>query len=119
MTEIKTYSGGCHCGKVRFEVKANISTVMSCNCSICQKTGTLLAFVSADDFKLQAGEDHLTDYQFAKMKIHHRFCSTCGVRSFANGLRPDGQPMYAVNVRCLDEIDLKSLQLKEIDGRSF
>lgn len=119
MTETKTYTGGCHCGKVRFDVKADIQEVISCNCSICQKTGALLAFVSADQFQIESGEEALNDYQFAKKRIHHRFCTTCGVRSFANGTRPDGQAMIAVNVRCLDGIDLKPLKIKEIDGKSF
>jgi hypothetical protein len=119
MTEIKTYAGSCHCGKVRFEVKADVSSVMSCNCSICQRTGALLAFVGADQFTLQAGGDQLSDYQFGKKHIHHQFCANCGIRPFGHGAGPNGQEMYAINVRCLDDIDLKPLKITEYDGKSL
>lgn len=118
MSEAKTYTGGCHCGNVRYEVKTDISNVISCNCSICSKTGTLLAFVPASQFKLLSGEGKLTDYLFNKQVIHHLFCATCGVRSFATGTGPDGTEMRAVNVRCLDDVDLTALRIKAVDGKS-
>ncbi|AUX26110.1 aldehyde-activating protein [Sorangium cellulosum] len=120
MAELKTYTGGCHCGKVRFEVKADLSApVMSCNCSICAKTGTLLTFAPAEQFTLQQGGDALTDYQFNKKMIHHMFCSVCGIRSFARGTAPNGSEMCAINVRCLDDVDLDALTVTRIDGKSM
>ena len=114
----QTYSGGCQCGKVRYEVSANIGEVVSCNCSRCAKLGWLLAFVPAADFKLLSGEDSTTEFQFNKHIIHHLFCSTCGIESFAKGIGPGGAEMVALNVRCLDGIDLDSLNVKKVDGRS-
>src|SRR5688572_7970505 len=105
MAETKTYSGGCHCGQVRYEVTAAIDRVMSCNCSICSKRGSLLAFVGADQFRLKSGENALTEYLFNKKAIHHLFCKTCGIMSFARGSMPDGKPMVSINVRCLDGVD--------------
>ncbi len=96
-----------------------MSEALSCNCSICSKTGALLAFVGKDQFKLLEGEDVLSDYQFGKKHIHHRFCQSCGLRSFANGAGPDGSEMYAINLRCVDGIDLSSLKIKEFDGKSL
>lgn len=120
MTELKTYEGGCHCGKVRYSATLDLSQPMvSCNCSICSKTGALLGFVPAESFTLRSGEKDLTDYQFNKKVIHHLFCSTCGVRSFARGTTPDGKQMAAINVRCLDSVDLEKLQVMKVDGRSF
>jgi hypothetical protein len=119
MTKNKTYTGGCHCGKVRYEVAMSLDRIISCNCSICSKTGTLLAFVPADQFKLLSGENNLTDYQFNKKVIHHVFCSTCGVRSFARGKGPDGAEMRAVNVRCLDDVDVSTLTPMQFDGKSM
>ena len=113
------HTGGCHCGRVRYEVEADIDEVMSCNCSMCQKRGSLLSFVPEQQFTLLSGGDDLTDYQFNKKIIHHLFCSTCGVASFARGVAPDGSEMVALNVRCLDDIDLDALPVKRIDGRSF
>jgi hypothetical protein len=118
MDEIKTYTGGCHCGKVRFEVTMDLASVISCNCSICAKAGLLLAFTSEDEFKLLSGEDVLSDYQFNRKLIHHVFCSNCGVRSFARGATPDGRELRAINVRCLDDVDISALTLTPIDGKN-
>ena len=119
MAESKTYEGGCHCGKVRYEVKIALERVMACNCSICSKTGALLAFVPEEQFTLLSGEGAVTDYQFGRKNIHHTFCSTCGIRSYANGTAPDGAKMRAINVRCLDGVDAESLPVDRFDGKSL
>lgn len=119
MTDTSTYTGGCHCGKVRFEAKTNLSSVMQCNCSICSKAGYLLTFVQPDQFTLLSGESDLSDYQFNKKNVHHMFCTGCGIRSFGRGTAPDGQTMYAVNVRCLDDVDIDALTITKVDGKSF
>src|SRR5215470_5073687 len=86
------YAGGCHCGAVRYTVEADLSQpVMSCNCSMCGRAGTLLSFVPSEKFKLEQGSDSLTDYQFNKHAIHHLFCKVCGIKSFARGQTPAGQ----------------------------
>ena len=118
MPETRTYTGGCHCGAVRYEVQADLSQIIACNCSICTKRGLLLTFVPADRFKLLAGEGMLKDYQFNRKVIHHVFCPACGVESFANGAMPNGTKMAAINVRCLDGVDLASLTPTPFDGKS-
>jgi len=92
--------------------------VIACNCSICAKTGTLLTFVPASSFKLLSGEEALTDYQFNRQVIHHLFCNTCGVRSFARGVGPDGSEMAAINARCLDGFDMAQSPIQNYDGKS-
>jgi len=92
--------------------------VIACNCSICAKTGTLLTFVPASSFKLLSGEEALTDYQFNRQVIHHLFCNTCGVRSFARGVGPDGSEMAAINARCLDGFDMAQFPIQNYDGKS-
>ncbi|MCC6648286.1 MAG: GFA family protein [Polyangiaceae bacterium] len=119
MSDPKPYSGSCHCGAVRFTVNLDLSGVMQCNCSLCRRRGWLLTFVPADAFTLDAGADHLTEYRFNKKKIAHLFCRTCGVQSFGRGDGPDGKPSVAVNVRCLDGVDLSTLPVKQVDGASF
>lgn len=116
--QMQTYTGGCHCGKVRYEVTAQLSQVFSCNCSMCQKKGTLLAFIPGDQFKLAQGAEALTDYQFNKHIIHHLFCSTCGVTSFARGKKGE-EVMVAINARCVDDIDIDALNIIKIDGRNM
>ena len=119
MPEAKTFTGGCHCGRVRYETSADLERVITCNCSMCQKRGSMLTFVPAAAFKLQSGEDALTDYRFNKNQIAHLFCEDCGIESFARGRMPDGTEMVAINVRCLDEVDISALTPKAVDGRSF
>ncbi|MEA2904826.1 MAG: hypothetical protein QOI12_2213 [Alphaproteobacteria bacterium] len=119
MTEPKTYTGGCHCGNVRYGVTADVASVTACNCSICSKRGALWTFVPAENFALRAGEDDLADYQFGKKSIHHLFCRQCGVASFSRGAGPDGKEMVAVNIRCLDGLDLDALKVSSFDGRSL
>jgi hypothetical protein len=119
MTEAKTYSGGCHCGAVRYEVTTDLARLNTCNCSICSKRGHVLTFVGADQFKLESGGDQLTDYQFNKKHIHHVFCKTCGIESFARGAGKDGKEMFAISVRCLDDVDLTGRSISEFDGKKL
>src|SRR5205823_2202539 len=91
MKDAKKYTGGCHCGKVRYEVTTDLTRVLDCNCSHCSKKGLLLNFVTADQFTLLSGEESLSDYQFNKKVIHHLFCRACGVESFARGTAQDGR----------------------------
>jgi hypothetical protein len=115
----QTYTGGCQCGKVRYEVSTDIDTVISCNCSRCSKLGALLAAAPLEDFKLTAGEGEMSDYRFNKRAIHHYFCPVCGIESFARGIGPGGKQMVMVNVRCLDGIEPEGLTVKKFDGRAL
>lgn len=113
------HTGGCHCGLVRYEVEMNLEKAISCNCSICLKRGSLLDFVSELKFTLLSGEDELKDYQFNKQIIHHLFCKNCGILSFGRGTAPDGTKMVAINVRCLDGVELSKVNIQEYNGRSL
>jgi len=116
----QTYIGGCQCGKVRYEVHMDIGEVLACNCSRCGRLGSLLAFAPATQFELLSGDADLTKYEFNKRMIQHQFCSTCGIQSFAIGTHPKtGAKMAAINVRCLDGVDIDTLKVKKVDGRSL
>jgi hypothetical protein len=117
MAETKTYTGSCHCGHVSYEAEADLSAVISCNCSICRKRGALI--VPADQFRLTSGGDALSDYQFNNKVIHHLFCKNCGISSFSRGTGPGGVEMVAINVRCLDGVDLDALNISKFDGASL
>ena len=110
------YSGGCHCGAVRYEVETDLEKILLCNCSHCSKKALLLSFVNKDKFKLLSGEDQLTDYRFNKKSIRHLFCKICGTESFAEGVE---FPMAAINVRCLDNIDLDKVKLTAYNGKDL
>jgi hypothetical protein len=113
-----THTGGCHCGRVRFEVIAPAKLeVADCNCSICSKYGFLHLIVPADRFKLISNREALTTYSFNTHVAKHFFCSTCGVKSFyIPRSHPDG---ISVNVRCIDSDTIESISVKPFDGRDW
>ncbi|MET0606279.1 MAG: GFA family protein [Beijerinckiaceae bacterium] len=117
--EPATYEGGCQCGRVRYRVELTLDRAHACNCSRCQKVGSLLAFAPIDKFELVSGEDEMTEYLFNKHVIHHYFCATCGVQSFSRGRGPGGAEMAAINVRCLDGVEPDDIPVKKVNGRAF
>jgi len=118
MSKMTTYSGSCHCGKVRFEVTAEVTRASSCNCSICGRAGWLMTSVPPEQFKLLSGADAQIDYQFGRKTMHHLFCGTCGIRSFGRYVS-DGQEKVVVNLRCLDGLDVDALEVQKFDGKSY
>lgn len=116
---MQKHIGSCHCGEVKYEATGDFTEAISCNCSMCRRKGTLLAFVPQANFKLLSGGEELVDYQFGKKRIHHTFCGECGVTPFAHGTSPNGDKMVAINVRCLEDLDLDALKITKVDGKSF
>ena len=115
---VVTHTGGCHCGRVRFEIVApRRIRVSECNCSICSKSGYLHLIVSADRFKLLAGQDGLTTYTFNTGRAKHLFCSACGIKSFyVPRSHPDG---YSVNARCIDSNTIDEMTVMPLNGREW
>jgi len=113
-----THAGGCHCGRVRFEVRAPAEIrVSECNCSICSKSGYLHLVVPAERFNLLSGREFLTTYTFNTGKAKHLFCSICGVKSFyVPRSHPDG---FSVNARCLDPGTVTAMAVVPFDGRNW
>jgi hypothetical protein len=118
---IDAYSGSCHCGKVRFRVRFSAEqSSFKCNCSICAKTRAWLAPVGADALTLLTGEAALGEYRFAAGKISHRFCLSCGVKTFGQGTDARGLPFFAVSLPALDDIPparLAALPISYFNGR--
>ena len=112
------YKGSCHCGNVSFEVEGEIGQALSCNCSMCRRRGSLLWFVPRQEFYLLSAEAAANTYMFNKHVIKHRFCATCGIHTYGEGVDPKGNAMAAVNIRCIENIDLESIPVKHYDGRS-
>ncbi len=116
--ELIKHTGGCHCGRVRFEVLAPAEIdVSECNCSICSKVGYLHLIVPKSHFKLLKGEDSITTYTFNTGVARHHFCSVCGVKSFyVPRSHPDG---YSVNARCLDRASAIRMNVTPFNGQAW
>jgi hypothetical protein len=114
---MKTYDGGCHCGRVRFRVTAELDRVAECNCSICGKKGFLHLIVAPEQFELLQGADALATYQFNTNTARHTFCRTCGIHPF---YVPRSDPdKIDVNARCLEGVDAALLTPHRFDGRNW
>jgi hypothetical protein len=114
-----SYKGSCHCGKIAFEAEGDLAGAMACNCSICARKGSLLWFVPRENLKLLTPESDLATYTFNKHVIKHHFCPACGIHPFGEAVDPKGQRMAAINIRCLEDVDLASIPVKNFDGRSL
>ena len=116
---MKPYEGGCHCGKVRFRIRTDLSRLVECNCSICAKKGALHHRVPPENFELLSGQDALALYQFGTKVAKHYFCRFCGIHTFSN---PRAAPdMVTVNVRCLDRFpqDMDLDNVAKFDGQNW
>lgn len=116
--ENRVHAGGCHCGAIRFEVRAPARLrVQRCNCSICAMSGYEHLIVPAADFRLLAGADRLSRYCFNTCVARHLFCSVCGIKSYyVPRSNPDG---YSVNLRCLDRSQVEAVDYADFDGQRW
>jgi hypothetical protein len=117
MSQTTTYQGSCHCGQIKFEVDGELTGVVDCNCSICQRKGTLMWFVPRTQLRLLTPAQDMRSYTFNKHAIKHLFCPTCGMHPFGEGTF-NGNAMAAVNIRCLDGVDISAIPVQHYDGRA-
>jgi hypothetical protein len=117
MNDLKTFTGGCHCGAVRYRVLVEKLEAIDCNCSICQKKGFIHLIVPADRFTLLQGQEELSTYTFNTGTAKHLFCRNCGIHSF---YRPRSHPEgYDVNVRCLDDNAIDLFTIEPFNGAKW
>ena len=113
------YRGSCHCGKVVIEVEGEVTGAVSCNCSICQRKGTLMWFAPREQLQLLTPDENASTYTFNKHAIKHRFCPKCGMHPYGEGVDPKGNVMAAINIRCLEGIELEKIPVTNFDGRAL
>jgi len=110
------YSASCHCGAVRFAFDVRIDELVRCNCSLCTKRNAVMVSVPRDSLRIVAGEEALKSYRWNTGHALHYFCGTCGVYTFHQ--RRIDPAMCSVNAFCIDGLDVNSIPLREVDGRS-
>jgi hypothetical protein len=112
-----TYTGGCHCGRIRYQVEGELTGVSACSCSICSKTGYRHWTVEHQQLRLLTLPGDWVTYRFLTGKAENRFCPTCGISPFRV---PRSDPdKITVNVRCLDGVDADALPITRFDGRHW
>jgi hypothetical protein len=117
MTDLRIHKGSCHCGRVTFELHAKLTNAMDCNCSLCRRKGALWHGASDSTLRVLSGEDDLVLYQFGTLTAKHYSCRHCGISPFT---RPRLDPSkWAVNVRCIDGLDLSALKIRKFDGENW
>ncbi len=113
------HKGSCHCGNIAFEVEGDISGAADCNCSICQRKGVIMWFVPRAQLRLLTDASAMSTYTFNKHHIKHHFCPKCGIHPFGEGSDPKGNAMAAVNIRCLEGVDLAAIPVHHYNGRAL
>ena len=112
--------GSCHCGRIAFALEGDVTEAMDCNCSMCRRRGSLLAFYPREALTLKTPAADMGTYTFGSHRLQHHFCPACGIAPFSEGTHPKtGARMAAVNVRCLPGVDLSTLSVKPFDGASM
>ena len=114
-----TYTASCHCGNVTIEAEGTIEGGLACNCSMCARRASLLWFVPRAQVRFKTPESAAGAYLFNKHVITHRFCPACGIHVFGEGTDPKGNAVAAVNLRCVENIDLAALPVHHYDGRAI
>jgi hypothetical protein len=116
-SKAQVYRGGCHCGRVAYEVRGELARASQCNCSICTKKAYLHWIVPRENFRLVTPAEDLATYSFNTGVAKHHFCPRCGVASF---YVPRSDPdKIDINVRCLEGLDLSSLEMDHFDGQNW
>ena len=122
---MRTYKASCHCGRIRFEVDADLDHVRSCDCSVCSRRGALIHRVGKEKLRLLVPWESMTLYQWRSRTARDYFCPKCGILPFRRPSDPTPQELvegvlpfdgWGVNVRCLEGVDLPSIPVRKIFG---
>ncbi len=111
---LQTCHGSCHCGAVRFEIDTDFPELTMCDCSICRRKNALMVKVHESRFRLLAGGESLTEYQFHTRTARHFFCKVCGIYPFhRKRVTPD---CLGINVFCLEGFDPAGIPVRQTVG---
>ena len=108
-------SVSCHCGRVKFEVDADIGEVVECNCSMCVRSGFLHWYVEPDRIRYLTERQGVSTYWWRSITGGQHFCSNCGTPLIRTSTT--FPPPVSVNARCIDGINLRDLTIRQFDGK--
>ena len=100
------FSGGCHCGNLRFQVESDIDpsgfNPRECDCQFCLKHGVQYFSDNNGSLVFSIGDEvQMSRYQTGDCLAEFLVCSHCGVMVGLT-LNWDGNTYGAVNCRVMD-----------------
>jgi hypothetical protein len=105
----------CHCGAVRIEVPRAPDEVKECNCSICRRTGALLAYYSPKDVRVIPPSGATDLYMWGDREIEFHRCKVCG--NFTHWSPVDKSlDRMGVNARLMPPELLADIRILKFDG---
>lgn len=122
---MQTFFGQCHCGANRFKVEALVDHLRMCDCSVCRRRGALIFRVAPNAIQFLTSFDNLICYRWGSGTGADYFCSSCGILPFRTPSAPTLAEReagvlsfsgWAVNARCIDDLDLDALPHVRILG---
>lgn len=131
-----TLVASCHCGATRIELPGLPYSAKACNCTYCARTGAVWGYYKPGEMKFITQDGERTYSGSDGMNQHH-FCGTCGMQTWgdspdwASVYNVDGTPKegftaetyptertYAVNLRLVEDLDLATVDVEQVDGRN-
>lgn len=114
---MQTYEGRCHCGAVHFRIETDFPELTTCDCSMCIRRSATMVKVHESRFRLLAGQESLSEYQFHTHTARHFFCKVCGIYPFhRKRVTPDN---YGINVHCLEGFDPEGIPVRRARGSTM
>ena len=123
---LKTYTGTCHCGAIRFEADLDLDEGSNrCNCSYCAKVRAWFAFAKGPQSFRVLDATGVSEYRWTppgrpEPHLTFTFCKRCGVRTYAQGdLEALGGKFHAISVPALElsPAELAAIPVRYINGR--
>jgi hypothetical protein len=108
----------CHCGSVQLRIEAEAPTALtSCNCSICRRYGSLMAYFSPKQVEVVTAEGATERYVWGDKMLAFVRCAKCGCFSHWEGLDPNSSSdRMGVNSRLFTNLDISTIRVRRFDG---
>ena len=108
-------SGSCHCGAVRISVASKPRVLVSCNCSICRRYGTLWAYYDRGRVTIKRRRGSTEGYTWGSKHLRFVRCKSCGCVINWEAVDRTRRRM-GVNFRIFAPEDIAAARIRRLDG---
>lgn len=116
MDKAQIYKGSCHCGNVQFELAKMPEWLVSCNCSICKRLGTIWAHAETSDITLKYDTGATMAYVWGDKTLAFHTCKKCGCTTHWENLDDSKYSRMGVNFRMCTKYDISDFKVRNRDG---